>query len=518
MNKTILKIAAVLTFVVILPALFFLIYEFSKLNEDEELINTVYTRQLNSIIFSVNQYSSDISRNWASDINIYINENKNNPDKLRNEFNSFLNKTSLIRSIFIVDSLMNQVSIYNKNLADPLMAEEEIKDIFQTNSQIISRLFTYEKGGYRKIEPLECSEKDCVILIFVLDNDFSGKRICGVAIDPEEFINQSIVPRLQSISTEEFIIIVSKNDDIIFSTSPTESSVVQSRESMWLLPNFSIGIQLKGKTIESLVQERTTESMVMISILTFILFLGVIFVYRTIKKEVELAQIKSDFVSNVSHELRTPLALISMFAETLELGRVKTEEKKQEYYTIISHETNRLGRIVNTILNFSKMEDGKRKYSFEKNDINELIEKVISTYSFHLQNKGFNFKTELTENLPFINIDSEAVSEAVINLIDNAVKYSDENKEITLRSGIENKFVYAEVEDKGIGITEEDQKRIFEKFFRVTSGLVHNTKGTGLGLTLVQKIMEAHKGKIELRSKLGKGSTFKLFFPAENND
>jgi two-component system phosphate regulon sensor histidine kinase PhoR len=134
-----------------------------------------------------------------------------------------------------------------------------------------------------------------------------------------------------------------------------------------------------------------------------------------------------------------------------------------------------------------------------------------------LKNKNFQFNFSPDENLPKIKIDEEAVSEAIINLIDNAVKYSDDKKEIIIKTGTDYNFAYVEVSDKGIGISSEDQKKIFDKFFRVSTGLVHNAKGTGLGLTLVKHIMDAHYGKIRLKSKLGEGSTFILLFPIKLN-
>jgi two-component system phosphate regulon sensor histidine kinase PhoR len=204
-----------------------------------------------------------------------------------------------------------------------------------------------------------------------------------------------------------------------------------------------------------------------------------------------------------------------MFAETLEMGRVKTEEKKNEYYSIIHSETSRLSNIVNKVLNFSKMEAGKRVYHFEPADLNEICSKIYNTYFFHLQNNGFKFDFVDEKEIPKANIDSDAISEAIINLIDNAVKYSGDNKAIILRTGSENGFAFVEVEDKGIGISESDQKKIFDKFFRVSTGYVHNTKGTGLGLTLVKQIVEAHKGKIKLTSSPGKGSCFRILIPVE---
>ena len=226
---------------------------------------------------------------------------------------------------------------------------------------------------------------------------------------------------------------------------------------------------------------------------------------------------KSDFVSNVSHELRTPLSLISMFAETLEMGRVKTEDKKQEYYSIIHSETNRLTNIVNKVLNFSRMEAGKRRFHLEEADLNEITGNVYNTYCFHLQNNGFEFNFIPVKDLPKANVDQDAISEAIINLIDNAVKYSENNKVVNLKTGKENGFVFVEVEDKGIGISESDQKKIFEKFFRVSTGFVHNTKGTGLGLAISKGIVEAHGGRIWAESEPGKGSDFYFELPLIKN-
>jgi two-component system phosphate regulon sensor histidine kinase PhoR len=298
----------------------------------------------------------------------------------------------------------------------------------------------------------------------------------------------------------------------IYSTEQIDINKLQNEKSLWLLPEYSLGIVLKGGTIQSLVKDRAETNLILLLLLIIILFVGGWIVFRNIKKEIALAKIKSDFVSNVSHELRTPLALISMFAETLEMGRVRSEEKKNEYYTIISHETARLGRIVNRILNFSQMEAGKRKYNFANVQLNTIIEEVFNTYKFHLQNKGFKFTSLPDNNIPLIYADKEAVSEAIINIIDNAVKYSHDNKEVELSTGTIGELVYVKIKDHGIGISLQDQKKIFEKFFRVSSGYVHNTKGTGLGLSLVKHIMDAHKGEITLHSTPGSGSSFILKF------
>jgi two-component system phosphate regulon sensor histidine kinase PhoR len=275
-----------------------------------------------------------------------------------------------------------------------------------------------------------------------------------------------------------------------------------------------MGIQLKGKSIELINKERTRSNLLLIIFADIIFILGAFIVFRNIRKEMKLTIIKSDFISNVSHEIRTPLALISMYIETLEMDRIKSEEKKKEYYRVIFNETHRLSGLVNKILNFSKIESGKRNYTFELINLNEIVDTVVQPYQFHLKNKGFELTIELADELDSIYADREAISESFVNLIDNAVKYSRDSKSIKIKTGKKGEFEYFEIADRGIGILKTDQKLIFDKFFRVSKGdNVHDVKGTGLGLSIVKNIVDAHKGKIEVESKPGEGSIFRILLP-----
>jgi len=524
MNKTIKKIGLILIIIIILPAAFLTISELTSLSENERVIEEIYSDQLEAILYSVNQYSEDVVSNWANQIDILLDElEKVDGAKSKMMIDSFFNEFTSLNMILVADSIGDKEAefvlapAFMQSLDSAIIADSlnnKINKILADNDSLIRRLYTYKRGGYRKIEPVTSDFLQDNSLMFFVDEAEEKKDIRGVVINPQMFIYRILSPKIQKIAEEEFIISVfnlQKNFQFN-STKDFETKEVQQERELWIFPDYKIGISLVGKTIKDLVEQRAITNIILISMLTLILIFGVWVVFRNVKREVELAQIKSDFVSNVSHELRTPLSLISMFAETLELERVKSEEKKKEYYTIISQEANRLGRIVNTILGFSKIEAGKRKFHFVEKDLNELVEQIYTNYSFHLKNKGFSFAFEIKETLPKVKLDEEATSEAIINLIDNAVKYSDEIKEINIRTGLENGFAFVEVSDKGIGIPEEDQKKIFEKFFRVSTGLIHNTKGTGLGLTLVKHIMDAHGGSIELNSRFGGGSSFKLLF------
>jgi len=203
-----------------------------------------------------------------------------------------------------------------------------------------------------------------------------------------------------------------------------------------------------------------------------------------------------------------------MYSETLEMDRIPTEEKKKEYYKVINTEANRLSRMVNNILNFNKIESGRRNYHFVKCDLNEEIESLIFNYKQHLDKNGFEINFTKVESLPEVSVDREAVSEAIINLIDNAVKYSADVKKIEIGTVIEGNMLGVKVKDFGVGIDRKDQELVFDKFFRVTTGdLAHKAKGSGIGLSIVKHIVDAHQGKIDLESTIGKGSCFTLYFP-----
>lgn len=528
MNRTVKRIVFILIILILLPAVFFTVNEILSLKQNEEVISKIYSNQLDAILFSVNQYSEDVLSSWASKIDLFLDEvPKLNSRESSAVTDSFYSQMPSLFIVFIADSINDEnIDLLGWSQANNFISvnyqqfNSQIKKLLMKNQALTKRLLTYKQAGYRKLEPVATdSSGGESILLFVEQTPTGKNRITGIVIDPKEFTYRILSPKLQEIARQEFLISVFNRAENYQFNSSRDFKVgeVQQSKPLWIFPNYEIGISLVGQTIEDLVRQRALTNILLIGLLTVVLILGVWFVYRNIKKEVELAQIKSDFVSNVSHELRTPLSLISMFSETLEMDRIKTEEKKKEYYSIISQETNRLSKIVNSILNFSKMEAERRQYNFVDSYLNDVAENVYHSYKFHLEQKGFAFNIIKDETLPIVKIDEEAVSEAIVNLVDNAVKYSNEKKEITIRTGMYDSFAFVEVEDKGIGIPEKDQKKIFDKFFRVSSDNVYNVKGSGIGLSIVKHIVDAHKGKIELISEANKGSKFRLLFPLSSS-
>jgi signal transduction histidine kinase len=242
---------------------------------------------------------------------------------------------------------------------------------------------------------------------------------------------------------------------------------------------------------------------------------GLVLTYRSVNKQVALARLKSDFVSNVSHELRTPLALIRLYAETLELGRITTQEKKNEYYSIIRKESERLTALINNILDFSRIEAGRKEYDFRETDIAELVRNTLDSYRFQIEQQGFALEEQIDAGIPPVRVDREAIARALVNLVNNALKYSHNEKFLGVRLYRDKSVLKLEVSDRGIGIERNEQARIFEKFYRTGDPLVHNTKGSGLGLSLVRHITRAHGGEVEVESIPGRGSKFTLSLPLQ---
>ena len=258
---------------------------------------------------------------------------------------------------------------------------------------------------------------------------------------------------------------------------------------------------------------RVLTGWIVLPIIILLIVGGLVLTKHVVSKEMALARLKSDFVSNVSHELRTPLALIRLYAETLELGRITTKEKKQQYYRIIRKESERLTALINNILDFSRIEAGRKEYEFRETDIGDLVRNTLDSYRYQIEQQGFAFQESIDANLPVVRVDREAIARAVVNLVNNALKYSAEEKFLGVKLYSDNGAVKLEVEDRGIGIARRDQSKIFEKFYRTGDPLVHNTKGSGLGLSLVRHITEAHGGDIAVESTPGKGSRFILSLP-----
>jgi len=280
---------------------------------------------------------------------------------------------------------------------------------------------------------------------------------------------------------------------------------------------FVTGIKYPGTTIADISAKFLRDSYIALAGLSLLLLGGVCLTYRNVSREMNLARLKSDFVANVSHELRTPLALIRLYSETLELGRLTAKEKYQEYFRIIREESERLSALINNILDFSRIEAGRKEYEFKETNLPELVRSTLDSYRFQIEQNGFAFEENISGDIPPVNVDREAIARSLLNLVNNALKYSKDQKFIGVSLYRANGSVKLEVRDKGIGIPPAEQEKIFEKFYRCGDPLVHNIKGSGLGLSLVRHIVRAHGGDVLVESAPDEGSKFTIELPLDQS-
>ncbi len=240
---------------------------------------------------------------------------------------------------------------------------------------------------------------------------------------------------------------------------------------------------------------------------------GTYLLWRDMRRDFRSAELRAHFVSSVSHELKTPLTAIRMFAEALALKRPRAEAEKASYLRTIVTETERLSRLINNVLDFSKIEQGTRTYRMEPVHLESVVRNAARTMTYPLEQQGFQLHLSVEEDLPEIQADIDALEQALLNLLHNAVKYSGDSRKIELRLRRREDFAAIEVEDHGIGIGPGEIKRVCEKYYRGDAAVNSRISGAGLGLSIVNHIVAAHNGRLEIESEPGRKSIFSIVIP-----
>jgi signal transduction histidine kinase len=364
--------------------------------------------------------------------------------------------------------------------------------------------------------------------LFVINGEQKGSSaIAGVALDADYLKDQFFPAMLDDVISRNVSDAQTDKNHAVMMLHGKYESTALAQSSGWdggtpevernlegAFPGLALAIKLRGTTLAAIGERFARISFLTLAALSLVLAGGIALTYRNVTKEMALARLKSDFVSNVSHELRTPLSLIRLYAETLEMGRLTSPEKYQEYYRIIRKESERLTALINNILDFSRIEAGRKEYDFRETDMSELVHNTLDSYRYQLEQSGFQFEEKIDE-VPPMRVDREAMARSLLNLVNNALKYSQDRKYIGVNLYRDNGSVKLEVVDQGIGIPHQEQQKIFEKFYRVGDPLVHNTKGSGLGLSLVRHIVQAHGGEVSVDSAPGQGSKFTIVLPVK---
>ena len=364
------------------------------------------------------------------------------------------------------------------------------------------------------------------IAYFVPPGVPKDRATLGVVAFDEDYLRKNLLPSMMKSVLSSKSIVPTEDANPVMMIRPSKDSNPWVTSGEWdgakpeaernleyVFPGLTLAIKYQGMTVADIGTRFLRYNYIVLAALSLFMVAGIFLTYRNVSREMNLARQKSDFVANVSHELRTPLALIRLYAETLELGRLTAKEKYQEYFRIIREESERLTALINNILDFSRIDAGRKEYEFQETNLGELVHSTLDSYRFQIQQNGFGFEEHISPDIPSVKVDREAIARSLLNLINNALKYSKDDKYIAVKLYRTNGSVKLEVQDRGIGIPANEQEKIFEKFYRCGDPLVHNVKGSGLGLSLVRHIVRAHGGDVLVESMPDKGSKFTIALP-----
>ena len=296
----------------------------------------------------------------------------------------------------------------------------------------------------------------------------------------------------------------------------TAGEPVQETRFVSTVDGWVLRVTQKDMTEPGLDRRKLVDSL-LIGVAITVILAGLTFLGLTIRRERRLNELKSEFISNVSHELKTPLSIISMFGEMLAEGRTKSPEQAHDYAEIIWRESVRLGRLIDNVLDFAKIERGMGVYEFADADLGEVIDRVVVVSARRVTAAEMTLEVDIERELPPVHIDASALTLAVLNLIDNAIKYAAEGKRIALGARCVGDRIILTVRDWGPGIEPDEHERIFDRFYRARAIRLKPIRGSGIGLALVQHIARAHGGDASVTSVLGEGATFRIWLPISGN-
>jgi signal transduction histidine kinase len=368
----------------------------------------------------------------------------------------------------------------------------------------------WERGGRRHLVL-----GDQVILAAVLKTARGASVLAALSRNPEVLRQEILDKALGGQEGSTIFAVLDRQDRPIYSRAPLQQAdpivTVTIGEA---LPSWRVALYQPQETSpREAVRRQIMIFTVAFALLLLVIVAGLVATYRLVRRETEMAQLKADFVANVSHDLKTPLSLIRMFGETLEMGRVTDDARRRAYYRTITRESERLSRLIDNVLDFSRIEGGRQRYEMAPTAVEPLVRECVEAFDYVLNQQGFSVEVAVAADLPEVPMDGAAVGQALTNLLDNAIKYSGEQKAIRVEAGIEGDALAITVADRGIGIPREEQARIFEKFYRVGRSETQGQRGSGVGLALVRHIVAAHGGRVTVESRPGEGSRFTLRLP-----
>ena len=356
------------------------------------------------------------------------------------------------------------------------------------------------------------------LLSYIKRYDKENNRVFFIVLRVNlDYLTGTFLPELlQPIGDRGIVGVVNSRGDVVYGQSIREvDRYLYDSNFTSTLYRWRLVMALRDSDrLRARAERRRLSDMSLIGLMLGVIVIGSAFLLYGISTEQRVSALKSEFISNVSHELKTPLSLIRMFAELLMLGKVKTPEKGREYAAIITRESERLSRLIDNVLDFSRIERGKAAYEMKPGDLGEVVERALDFFRYRLEREGRQLEVSLPGSVPTSLLDENAMTLVVLNLVDNAIKYGGTAPiHVTLRHDERRRELLLSVRDQGMGIAQDEQRKVFERFYRTRTVRNTNIRGSGIGLALVKHITEAHGGRVLVDSTPGQGSTFSITLP-----
>ncbi len=486
---------------VVLPAAILAVLGYHSLRQWERSAETLFHAQARDLASMTAEKVEAVLRRAEDEIIARLHGVLAGPHPTPDALRTFLASTPLIKGLSVFDR--------RGRLRHPPVGQGVDGGSFPA----LAREFPPEAWDSLGVRHLE--GQDPIILAAVPMGPGGGTLLAALSLDPEALRRDLLEKTLGPLEGPAIPAVLGAQDRLIYARAPLErATLIVSVPLGGTLPGWRLALyQPPGAFPRNAVRRQVVLFSAVFGLLLLVIAAGLGATYRLVRRETEMADLKADFVANVSHDLKTPLALIRMFGETLEMGRVAGEAARQEYYRVITRESERLSRLLDNVLDFSRIERGRRTYVLAPAAVSPIVHETLESFAYVLAKQDFSVEVEVAPDLPAVSLDAEAMGQALANLVDNAIKYSGDRRVLRVKAALRDGHLAVTVADEGLGIPPEEQERIFEKFYRIGRSETQGRRGSGVGLALVRHIVEAHGGRVTVESQPGRGSRFTLWLP-----
>lgn len=423
-------------------------------------------------------------------------------------------QTPTVRAVLVVDLTSAANEVVSLVSRAPGVEDERFRRLLVHSMLRDMKLNHPEK---QKLRHLHGNYRGKSYLVSYWERVHEGRRYLVVGWHDVPRVVHDLFPELYSdVDQQSRVNVVDGDGRIVFGPPLSKGGLTLGRQFETTLYKWRLNVAMtSAEELAAAVARRRLWEMVLVGLSGVVVIAGLIVILLAAARERKLSNLKGDFVANVSHELKTPLSLVRMFGELLQSGRVESEEKRTQYLGIIVSESERLGALIENVLDFAKVERGKAAYDFVDGDVGEVAARAVEACRLRADRQGVTLDFSVAPGLPSVKLDERAIEIAIINLVDNALKYAPDGDRIRIDVQQVDKYIEIAVSDLGPGIPLEDRKRVFERFERGRGTAGTRVRGSGIGLALVKHIAEAHGGRARVEGAEPLGSRFSITLKSE---